>query len=71
MIETNTLLTKSSPNKLQRLLAAVPTDGEIMNAIHKEKPIEPQNGFENAMMKKEYVAGFLTAVKWMQERHCS
>lgn len=61
---------KEQATDVYNVLAAVPTDGEIMNAIHKEKPIEPQNGFENAMMKKEYVAGFLTAVKWMQERHC-
>lgn len=58
-------------NAIYTLLAAVPDDAEIMNAIHKEKPIEPQNGFENAMMKREYVAGFLTALNWMQKRHCS
>lgn len=70
-------MTKKSENysihkamQYDALLTAVP-DGEIMNAIHKQKPIKPQNGFENAMMKREYVAGFLTAVKWMQERHCS
>jgi hypothetical protein len=52
------------------LLRAVPTDEEIMRAIHTTKIVEPENGFKNAFMDKKFVAGFLTAVKWMSERHC-
>lgn len=58
-------------NNANTLLAAVPTDEEIMRAIHTATIVEPENGFQNALMDEKFVAGFLTAVKWMTERHCS
>ena len=66
-MENNNL--KNEGNKANTLLAAVPTDEEIMIAIHTATYVEPENGFQNAFIDKKFVAGFLTAVKWMQERH--
>ena len=50
------------------IIAGFPTNAEIMDAIHKEEPVEPTQGFENAMMKQEFVSGFLTGVGWMIKR---
>jgi hypothetical protein len=69
-MENKTSINHENGNDANRLLGAVPTDEEIMRAIHTTKIVEPENGFKNAFMDKKFVAGFLTAVKWMSERHC-
>lgn len=61
---------KEQATDVYNVLAAIPTDEEIMRAIHTTKIVEPENGFKNAFMDKKFVAGFLTAVKWMSERYC-
>jgi hypothetical protein len=43
----------------------IPSNEEIMKAIHTEKPIELKDGFENGIMDEKFISGFLTGVSWI------
>ena len=57
-MENKTSINHENGNDADRLLRAVPTDEEIMRAIHTTKIVEPENGFKNAFMDKNLLRDF-------------